>query len=516
MDGLDDNISSPGCEMLFIKEDEGDPDVSVTEQRERNANLSGLTFTETQMKQSALIKPYLQEMDELLKGCEELTGIPFGSRSYSTSYTETSLSDTSQRKEQFAMDSYEENRISPQEYISTSYIDTHMDGAGNEERPAQGPSQSLGTIINKCGGTTEVSCQAEMPLTSAGNKLSETMVAYESQLLGMLAMLESCMEEAGMDFDPQEWATDASHEYVHISKNVPLYRGTTLVPIQRGPSNLESQPMQLESLIGEHSRGEEVFKDNRNRRATVSETNHFTGSSVERLERKFNVTADQGVPNAQFRASEPPMPFDGTEQHPMYYESTKTEHMFSESTEIKDRVTGIDELPAEERSEQKRDTAGLESGNELGELGAKMEKCIEEVQRLETRRKELLVEVLQLRQFKCQDGAEGGSEEEVKTEEQIDTKVAELMNVLEREREGRREERKREMQSLREERADEERRMWKVNLERQGLQEELRKLKRKLFAMARDCAQNQAVLNNQRREVELLKREEVKIILICA
>ncbi|XP_047460479.1 uncharacterized protein sync [Mugil cephalus] len=501
MDDLDDDISSPGFERLFIKEEEGDPDGTIMEQRECNTNLSGLTFAETQLKQSALIKPYLQEMDELLKGCEELTGIPFGSHSYSTSYTETSLSESSQRKEQFTMDGYGET--SPQEYISTSYIDTHMDGAGIEERPAQGCSQSLGTIINRCGGTTEVSRQVEMPLTSAGNKLSETMVEYEAQLLGMLAMLESCMEEAGMDFDPQGWE---SPEYVHINKNPPLYRGTTLVPIHRGSL---SQPMQVESWIGECVGGDEVLKDNRNRSTAGSETHHLTGSSGERLERQGNFTVGQGGVDAQIRASEPPMPFDGTEQDPMYYESTKTEHIFPESMERKGRITGIDELAAEERLEHKIDMAEVGSGvDELGILGTKMEECIEEVHRLETRRKELLVEVLQLRRFKGQDEAEGGSEENVETDEQIDSKVAELMNVLQKERDGRAVERKREIQSLREERAEEERRMWKVNLERQGLQEELIKVKRKLFAMAKGCAQNQATLNNQRREVELLQRDE--------
>lgn len=53
--------------------------------------------------------------------------------------------------------------------------------------------------------------------------------------------------------------------------------------------------------------------------------------------------------------------------------------------------------------------------------------------------------------------------------------------------------------------------MWKVNLERQGLQDELRKLKRRLFTMAVDCAHTQAALNTQHRHVELLKREEEKL-----
>ncbi|TMS18442.1 hypothetical protein E3U43_010768 [Larimichthys crocea] len=127
--------------------------------------------------------------------------------------------------------------------------------------------------------------------------------------------------------------------------------------------------------------------------------------------------------------------------------------------------------------------------NDLGVLWSQMEECIDEVQRLEKRRKELLAEVLELRGIEDKEEAEGSKEDE--TEEPIDSKVTELMNKLKKEEEGRREERKREIQSLREERAEEEKRMWKVNLERLGLQEELRKLKRRLFTMARDCAHNQ-------------------------
>uniref|UniRef100_A0A3P9PZT5 Syncoilin, intermediate filament protein n=1 Tax=Poecilia reticulata TaxID=8081 RepID=A0A3P9PZT5_POERE len=138
-----------------------------------------------------------------------------------------------------------------------------------------------------------------------------------------------------------------------------------------------------------------------------------------------------------------------------------------------------------------------------------MEDCIEEVQRLEKRRKELLLEVLQLRGQRNEEDVERGSGDEDETEESIDRKAVELFTILRTEEEGRREERKREIQGLREERAEEERKTWKVNLERQGLQDELRRLRRKLFAVARDCAQSQATLNNQRCDVEILKTEEV-------
>ncbi|KAM9339975.1 uncharacterized protein sync [Symphorus nematophorus] len=519
MEDLDDNISSSEFESLFIKEEDADPDRTLMEQRECNMAQSGLTFTGTQLNQSALMKPYLQEMDELLKSCEELTGIPFGSR-FSASYNETSLTKTthSHRKEEHTMESYGETSIPPPAYLSTSYIDTHMDGAETKDQPAQGQSQGLDSIINRCGVTADVSRQREMPLTSAGNKLSDTMMEYEGQLLGMLAMLDNCMEEAGMDFEPQDWATDESQEYVHISKNAQLCRGTTLVPIQQVKSmKLETNPMQLESQAGQHEAGEKVSKESRiemHQQNPVLSCDNTDGFLMERLERQESLKTDEGIVDPRSRFSGPSMPLNSTENDPMYCEATKTGHMSnSEGTYMKGDVIEIEaddnELPAEDRKELKVETLDLGSGmNELGALGSQMEECIDGVQQLEKRRKELLAEVLELRGNKNREEAGGSNEEE---EETTDSKVAELMNALKKEEEGRRAERKQEIQGLREERAEEERRLWKVNLERQGLQEELRKLKRRLFAMARDCAHNQVTLNTQHREVELLRREEEKL-----
>nr|XP_046273910.1 trichohyalin [Scatophagus argus] len=488
MEDLDDSISSTRFEALFIKEEEVDGDRTPMEQRECNSAQSGLTIT--QLNQCVLIKPYLQEMDDLLKSCEELTGIPFSSH-FSDSYNETSLNESTHyhSKDEDAMKSHGGRSMSPQAYLFTSYIDTNMDGAETENQQAQGQSQGLATIINRCEVTRDVSHQRKMPLTSVGHKLSDTMVEYEGQLMGMLAMLESCMEEAGMDSEPQDWSTDASQEYVHISKNPHLCGGNTLVPIQQErPVKLETEPMQLESSwAGQHAWGE----------------------------RKSNLKTEDGVRDAQFRFSEPSMPLSGIENDPLYLESTKTGSIpIYEDTYTKEHVTGLEsgdtELPAEEGQETKMDTTDLGSGmNDIAELGSQMEKCIEEVQQLERRRKELLAEVMELRGNKDREEAEGSNEEEM--EEPTDIKVAELMNLLKQEEEGRREERKREIQSLREERAEEERRMWKVNLEKQGLQEELRKLKMRLFTMARDCAHNQIALNTQHREVEVLKREEEKL-----
>lgn len=530
MEDLDDSLSSTGFQPLFIQEEDGDPDKALIEQRvEDNTVQTGVTFTGTQLNQSALIKPYLQEMDDLLKSCEELTGIPFGSH-FSANDDETSLSESTQSKEEVTMESFRETNISPQAYLSTSYIDTHMDKAEAEDQPGQDQSKGLGSITDRCGVTTEVSHQTDMPLTSAGNKLSDTMVEYEGQLLGMLAMLEGCMEEAGMDFEPQDWATDGSQEYVHISKNPHFYWGTTLASMQPAKTmKLESQPVPHQCWVGQRAAEDRVSSESKNQGTVGSATkgsqqnpllscDNMDGFSVERLERsgiETSVKFEQGVLDPQLRCSVPSTPLDGTENNPLYCEALKTGYMStSECTYKEEAITesAMDdtEFPAEERQALKMDTIDLTSGiKELGALGSQMEECIEEVQRLEKTRKELLSKVLELRGHKDQEEEEGSNEEE-ETEERIERKVAELMIALKREEEGRREERKREIQSLREERAEEERRMWKVNLERQGVQEELRKLKRRLFAMARDCAHSQAALNTQHREVELLKREEVR------
>uniref|UniRef100_A0A8D3BGL0 Trichohyalin-like n=1 Tax=Scophthalmus maximus TaxID=52904 RepID=A0A8D3BGL0_SCOMX len=512
---MDDNISSTEFEPLFIREEAGEPERTAVVQRECGPAQPGLPFTGTQRNPSTLIKPYLREMDDLLKSCEELTCIPFG---FSESFTETSLlkSTPGQSKEEVTMEGYAETRESPQAYLSTGYMDTHMDGAGTEDEPAQGQLQST--------DTTEASHQTEMPVTSVGNKLSNAMVEYEGQLLGMLAMLESCMEEAGMDFEPQGWAADESQEYVHISKNPHLCKGTTLVPSQQeAPGKLEAQAMQLESWASQHAEGDKVSEDSRNGLTVGPTTNksqrnpllycdNMVGDSTERLESSGKT--DQGVLDSQ---SSFPGPSDENENDPMYCEGTKMRYMFDDGTEAKGDITGIvvedTDVPAEERQELVMGTIDLRSvRNELGELGSQMEERIQEVQHLEKRRRELLAELLELRgNTNREEEAEGSTEEEEVTEERMDSRVSELMNMLRSEEEGRRQERKKEMQSLKEERAEEERRLWKVNLERQGLHEELRRLKRRLFAMVRECTHSQASMNNQRREVELLKREEEKL-----
>lgn len=515
MEDLDKSISAAGCESLFIREEETESDTTLMEQRECTAQ-SGLTFTGARMNPSAFIRPYLEEMDDMLmRSCEELNSLPLGSHA-SASYNETRLTKSANsrsKEEEEVMEGYGEKNA----YLATSYIDTHVDGVGTEERQAQEQSQDLGSIVNRCGVNADVSRQGEMPLTSAGHKLSNTMVAYEDQLLGMLAMLENCMEEAGMDFESQDWATDTSQEYVHISKNSHLRRGTTLVPIQQ--VRVETQPMLSETWAGQHARGDEIFKGREtegkdNSAATVGQHNptlsrdSMGGFSVEQLEKRENLKTNGKVLNPQFGFLDPTMPVDCIQ-----HEIPKTGYMstnedicsIGDITAIGKDDTRSSVKDGEESNVESSDLGSYK--NELGALWSRMEECIEEVQRVKKRRRELLTEVLELRGDNDTEKAERSNDEA--TDEQTECKVVELMRVLTREEEGRREERKKEIQGLREERAEEERRIWKVNLERQGQQDELRRLKRRLFSMARDCAQSQFSLNTQHRGVEQLKREEV-------
>lgn len=494
-----DEIPLTGFEPLFIKEEDADPDRTSMEQNECHTAQSGFSLMRTQLSQSAVIKPYLQEMDELLRSCEELTGLTFGSR-FSASYND--------REDALPMDSYQDSGLSPHTFLSTSYIDTQMDGPGPEDQPAQGQAKGLEQIIDRCGVATDISHQKEMPLTSVGNKLSDSMVEYEGQLVGMLAMLESCMEETGMDFEPQDWATDETQEYVHI-------RGTTLVPIRHERlTKLETHSLNQDSYVGPHEGKNAVVRERRDEEAIDSATNDWQqcpvlscdntdGFSMERSEGQENSKIAQEDLDGQFRFSGPTLPLDGSQNDAIGHTEAKTECEFG--IEIKS------EFPSEDKREFRNDSLNLESGmNELSALGSQMEECIQEVQQLEKRRKELLAEVLKLRGDKDSEEVKESSEEGEETEQQIGRKVAELINALRKEEEGRREERKKEIQCLRVERAEGEKQIWKINLERQGLQEELRKLKRRLFTAARECAVNQVALNTQHREVGLLKREEVR------
>ncbi|KAM8882757.1 syncoilin [Synchiropus picturatus] len=148
--------------------------------------------------------------------------------------------------------------------------------------------------------------------------------------------------------------------------------------------------------------------------------------------------------------------------------------------------------------------------DELTALGNDFGEHIEQVQCLEKQRRDLLTELLKLLdQQETQSGEEEMEGEE--TEEQISNKVDVLLTSMKKVETVSREEKKRTRLILREERSKAEQSVWKVILEREALQEELRKLKKRLFTMARECAQSQATLRRQQSQMELLHKEEDKL-----
>ncbi|XP_007559846.1 caldesmon [Poecilia formosa] len=495
MEDQKEDLSPTGFGPLFIREEKGDTDGSIVEQSDGNQNPKGQNFTGKPGKQS---KPYLQEMDVLLKSCEKLTGIPFRSR-HIEGYSEASLSKSSRNrgKEEVRIETHVEAASSPQDNRSSCYIDTHMDRTETKAEWAE--SQNLGTVIHRHG----MSYHTEMPLSSVGNNLSASMLECEGQLLGMLAMLESCMEEAGMEFEPQDQAADAGQDYVHIRKDPQHPTVTVLTEDQ--PESQTLLPMNADSF-GKGNNASEAGETGKaiNSTRKRSTHDHLVGCSKERPDKQSNLEVDQ---RPDFLFSDLQAPLEQANQDPKICGETSNGQRFNEEIETIEDIAkaGTDDTNVTEE----RHKTDLES--DMNRLRSQMEDCIEEVQRLEKRRKELLLEVLQLRGPRDEEDVERGNRDEEETEESIDRKAVELFNILRTEEEGRREERKREIQGLREERAEEERKTWKVNLERQGLQDELRRLKRKLFAVARDCAQSQATLNNQRCDVELLKTEEEKL-----
>lgn len=110
----------------------------------------------------------------------------------------------------------------------------------------------------------------------------------------------------------------------------------------------------------------------------------------------------------------------------------------------------------------------LSATMEIQKLREAFENCIEEVGQLERTRDELVQELLQLEEPMAQ-----------------------------------------ELQTVREALEEEQGLLSKVSLERKSLQEETQKTKRRLFTVARDCAQRQVELELQRKEVEQLNQAQV-------
>uniref|UniRef100_A0A3P9LGP2 Syncoilin, intermediate filament protein n=1 Tax=Oryzias latipes TaxID=8090 RepID=A0A3P9LGP2_ORYLA len=277
-----------------------------------------------------------------------------------------------------------------------------------------------------------------------------------------------------MDFEPQDWTPDSAQEYVHISKSLRSYRGTTL-------GALIQEEMETESS-GE---GDTVSTEDESR-TTLSRNQESPPLSCEKMDR-IAKEKSEGLHHPHFMFSGLLLSTGQTEEH-------------SRSCDDTPEPGSIDSREAESR--EFRETFGQESTlSHSGKLNSEMDVCIERVQQLERKRRELLVEVLQLRSQKDEEEEDGQSQHEEESEELMESKVVELMNAFKKEEEARREERKREIQGLKEERAEEEKKVWKVDLERQGLQEQIRTLKTKLFSMVRDCVYSQAALTHQRRRL---------------
>lgn len=454
MENLEDNVSSSGFVSLLIQEEN---EVLYENSPERPPAQSDHTFMAPHFNQTMSIGPYLKEMDDLLKSCEELTCL-----------TNSPWSESYENKGDNAMKTYSETK--PQEYMSTSCMDTHEDKAEDTSRQVQ-----LQENFDSYGASSS------MPLTSAGNELSESMVEYEGQLLGMLDMLESRMEEIPMDCEPQDWT--GNEEYVHIPK-----------PFKETHATL------MNFCVHQDDTRTDVCVTKGGQTQNIFSCDNVYSSSVKSLEKSSESGFCKDLHADQVELK-PQLECTGNEQ--MMYEDTykcaKEECMLDLAADN----TGL-------LSEAKLDTVGLSCGaNDLETLGSKLDKCIDEVQCLEQRRKELLAEVVELSGLSYQKETAVTNEQE--DMDQMENKVEELIRTLKKEELLRRDKSKSELESLRWERAEEERKLWRVNVERQGLQNQLWKLKRRLFAIARECAHSQAALSAQHQHVEMLKKEQEEL-----
>ncbi|XP_072771734.1 uncharacterized protein [Nerophis lumbriciformis] len=414
---------------LFIHEEEDNedpegPDMDPREQSDRSP------FTLARCS-PALLGPYLHQMDDLLQSCEEMTDISFCSH---------------------LSGELEASHWESSPYFSTSCTETQVD----KTEPSQGGA--------------EVPHQADLPLTLAGNRLSDTMMEYEGRLLGMLAMLESCMED--WEASPEDVHVETRPDYVHVEE---VETHPEYVHVETSPEDVhvETRP--------DYVHVEEV--------ETRPDYVH-----VEEVETRPDYVHVEEV-----------------ETRPEYVHVEKcvgeTAPVGNPSYDASSLATTCGEKQVDDAWPLKMDLCGSEVES-FEALRSQMEECIQEVQRLESRRRELLSEVLQLRRQKGPEEEEEEEEKREATEDDVVHKVMSLLTRLQSEEAARREERKREIRRLRSTRAEEERRVWKVDLETQEMRELLRKLKWKLFARAKESAHAQAALSKQRHEVALLRRQE--------
>lgn len=458
MENIDDNTSSSGIDSLFIQEDDEKSNKAVNESStvEKGPEHFKHTMMGPFMAQTRSIGPYLKEMDDLLKRCEELTGM-----------TECTFQRESDKNE----DGITHKRYSSQEYMSIKCTDTYMDRSHDKT--------SCGVSIDDC---------SSLPLTSAGKKLSQSMEDYEDQLLNMMTMMGSSIEGSAMDQEAQNWTTN--EEYVHIPK---LFKETVKTLLEPGEAMiLEAQTAAMNFCDNQDNIGDEVHVRKRAIRGITQNVFNSDNASIFSLtvpkrckETDFceDFITDQQMPQLEF-----------TEHNPLMCEDA-----CAEEEHCKNMGTDNTVLHAETKVDM---TCPSSTAIDLETLRSKLDKCIDEVQCLEQRRKELLAEALKL------SGHQQETNEQDEDMNQIDSKVLQLIRTLKKNEDLKRES---EIESLRQERAEEERKVWRVSVETQGLQNQRWKLKRELFTVARECAQNQAALRAQHQYVELIKKEQEEL-----
>ncbi|XP_061884756.1 syncoilin-like isoform X2 [Entelurus aequoreus] len=420
---------------LFIheEEDNGDPEGPDVDPREQS-DRPPFTLAECS---PALLGPYLHQMDDLLQSCEDMTDISFCSH---------------------LSGELEASHWESSPYFSTSCTETQVD----KTEPSQGGA--------------DVSHQADLPLTLAGNRLSDTMMEYEGRLLGMLAVLESCMED--WEASPEDVHVKTSPEDVHVETS------PEDVHVETSPEDVHVETSTEDVHVEEVETSPEYVHVE-----TSPEDVH-----VETSPEDVHVETSPEYVHVETSPEYVHVENCGREAAPGG----------NPSYDASSLATTCEEKQVNDAWPLKMDLCGSEvEGFEA--LRCQMEECIQEVQRLESRRRELLSEVLQLRRQK---GPEEEEEKREAMEDDVFHQVMSLLTRLQSEEAARREERKREIRRLRATRAEEERRVWQVDLETQEMRQLLRKLKWKLFARAKESAHAQLALSKQRHEVALLRRQE--------
>ncbi|KAK6327974.1 hypothetical protein J4Q44_G00036200 [Coregonus suidteri] len=450
---------------LFIDEEDQYGDEGVEEETGASFQpLLGVTSTKTLLTGSAHSQSSLWDTyrDTHLDETKTQFKDPMF-RSLSTRYTDTHLSGPAQDQNQSDIQKMDAmmgscgGNDSPAGASILTYTDTHM------ENQCQSHLNEVESILDQSGATGAAVEPQLPPLTSAGTQLSGTMAEYQTELMAMLAMLENCMEEAGITFDPLEWT------YPSLPKGYG----------QPNPNmNKVTQDRHMESVGNTKTGGLESggcvdLKPHLGSTFGQFEPPSYQAISTERHSDELGDCGETHTRGHMSRVCE-----EDTEGHVCGVSLGDTEAHIMWGQQLETGVGWV----------------------ELEVLGTVLEGCIEEVGRLEKRRDDLMGELKALREEKTgtEEGSEGGQ-------------AAQLRQVLNIEADGRREARVKEWQSLRAERSEEQRRLSSVRLERQGLQEEMRRLKRRLFSVARESAHNQVILATQQREVAKLNKEQMEL-----